>query len=171
MTDHSVQDLLPDYAAGRLDVVTARGVEEHLAACHTCAAELELVRAIAAGREPVPAGLETRVRTAMNAAMDARAGHEEPTPVIRLQGRGRGWSWLLSPWTGVVTAALVAIVAGAIVFGGGPGTTAADADLMALGETAPYGALPGADGQLAGMALLDDLSEEQLEELLGELEL
>jgi len=164
MTDHSVRDLLPELAAGRLDDEAARRVEAHVEDCPECAAELDVLWALDGARPVVPAGLEDRVRAAVHEEMRQAAA-----PVIRLEPRRRSWIW--SPWVAAAAAAVVAVLGGTLVLGGGDEPLPAETEILALETEAPYGSLPGTSGDLAGVAMLDDLSEEELEQLLVELEL
>jgi anti-sigma factor RsiW len=165
--EHVERERLPDLAAGLLDPVEARRVEAHVADCTACAEELALLRRLADARTPAPEGLEARIRQAMHRELDARQA-PRPVPEIRLKRARRPWTWVLSPWTGAVAATLIAVVAGTLVLYDGDATGDTDTSaLIAMETAAPYGTMPGADGELAGMATLDDLSEAQLEELLG----
>lgn len=170
LNGHAERELLPDHAAGRLDPVRAGRLESHVARCDACAAELRLLRQLAAARTAAPAGLETRIREAVNRDLDAGEA-TRAVPEIRLGTTRRPWAWILSPWTGAVAATLIAVVAGTLALDHRNDADAVEATALIAMETAtPYGTLPGADGELAGMATLDDLSEAQLEELLGELQ-
>lgn len=170
LDEHLERELLPGYAAGLLDTVRAAEVDAHVAGCDACAAELRLLRRLAAARAVVPAGLEGRIREAVHQELDARETRR-PAPEIRLGRPRRPWAWVLSPWTGAVAATLIAVVAGTLALYDGNDADDLDTTAVVAMETAtPYGTLPGADGELAGMATLDDLSEAQLEELLGELQ-
>lgn len=56
-----VRDVLPDYAQDRAMDVDRRALERHVASCDACAAELRLVRLIAAQAHVPAAGLGERV--------------------------------------------------------------------------------------------------------------
>lgn len=49
-----MRDALPDLIHGRLDALQAAQVEQHVAACAECAAELELLRVVAASAPAAP---------------------------------------------------------------------------------------------------------------------
>jgi hypothetical protein len=61
----NVRDRLPDLMAERLDDAEAAEVRSHVALCKACAAELALVRSLAADVVTVPIDLEARVLLAV----------------------------------------------------------------------------------------------------------
>ncbi len=85
----SIQDLLPDLVAGRLDADEASRVTAHVDGCPACAAELAVVRAArAAFARSAPAVDVARIVSAL------------PTPVVplasRRQRRTRWASWKIA---------------------------------------------------------------------------
>ena len=139
-----VLERLPDLAADRLDDVSAAELSRHVAGCAECAEELRLLRVLAAGTPPVPAGLEARIRAA--AVGDRRRGTR--------------------PWWGLAAAAVAAVALGIGVISDGSGTV----DVPEyVAEGGAVEAWISSDGEIAGAAALDDLSEEALLTLLDEL--
>ena len=86
----NVRELLPDYAAGRLDESVAAGIEGHLAACDECREELDLVEMLFATRVAPPAGLDDRIVSAL----------------------GRRKTVAHRPWWGLSAAAVAAVALG-----------------------------------------------------------
>lgn len=163
-----VRDLLPDYARARLDPVRSSRVDAHVAQCEDCAAELAILNRLAEDVVVPPPGLAERVRSALEVELAAVT----PTATIRLRGGRRPW-WR-SFWTpaAVLATAIVALIVTRAV---GPGTKdPLDSAAMLVAEdtgvVAPYGDWPGADGTVAGLAMLDDLSSQQLQTLLDRME-
>ena len=60
-----IRDALPDYLNGTLDGARTAEVRAHLAACNECAAELELLRIVAASAPAAPAIDITRIANAI----------------------------------------------------------------------------------------------------------
>lgn len=164
------RDDLPGFAAGGLDAVRHRDIDAHLASCEGCRGAFEAVLAVRSATAPVPDGLETRIREAV------RAGSTKPqtawNPRLRdpsAAGSARGRAahrW--RPWA-VPVAAAAAI---ALVWVGVDELQRETTLPVELTEESylPFGAWPAADGQVAGDPLLSELSEEQLEQLLEEMQ-
>ena len=92
-----------------------------------------------------------------------------PTPVIRLAPRGAGWrGW--GPW-----ALPLAAAAALILWLGGNGLRSGPSEEPAATVDAvdadydPYGAWPGSNGMVAGDLVLSELTVEELEALLEEM--
>ena len=160
-------DALVDLAAGTLEPERAERVEAHLATCSDCRSALAVIQAVRRAPTPVPEELEARLRAAVRD--DASA----PAPAVRLERRqspGPGWRW--RPWA--LPAAVVAAVA--VWLGGNrvlaPDAPAADEAEMAEVDTEypPYGAWPASNGMVAGDVVLSELSVEELEALLEEMD-
>lgn len=163
-----VRDLLPEYARGRLDPVRSSQVEAHVAQCEDCAAELAMLNLLAEDAVVPPAGLADRVRHALEAEL---AGTAQVAP-IRLHGARRPW-WR-SFWTpaAVLATAIAALIVTRAVAPGTKDPLDSAAMLVAedTGVVAPYGDWPGADGTVAGLAMVDNLSAQQLQTLLDRME-
>jgi hypothetical protein len=159
MTIHDcdgMRELLPLLAGGRLDDVRTRAVTDHLLACASCAQELAVLRGVAALRPEAPAGLETRIGAALRQA-PARGRFPDRFMALRR-----------APLAAAATFA-VALLGGALLYermGGADterGEPALDATLVWAG---------GADDPLVqGAATLAELTDEELETLLAELDL
>jgi putative zinc finger protein len=60
-----MRDLLPDYLNGKLDAARTAEVRAHVVACDECAAELELLRIVAASAPAAPSMDVTRIANAI----------------------------------------------------------------------------------------------------------
>lgn len=156
-------DALIERAAGALDGERATRLDAHLAECADCTASLATVRALQAAPLSVPAGLEARIRTAVREVGVPAAPHPNP-PARQRPGRAR-WRLWAAPLA--AAAALAALWIGV----GLPGASDQAADTVAVFEDYDlYGAWP-ADGLIvAGEPVLSELSVEELEWLLLEME-
>jgi hypothetical protein len=187
-------DDIVERAAGRLDGGRARRLDRHLAECADCAATVDVVASVRAAPVPVPGDLEARVRAAVAAAQaggeatrQAPGAGEETGPGAALDApvrparaadrtgpvrtrRTAGWR----PWAVPLAVAAAAAVVWLGVEAGeadpGAGTEGAPGVGTLLETDSPYGAWPAADGTVAGDPLLSDLSEEDLERLLEDME-
>lgn len=165
-----VRDLLPDYARDRLSGPQVNRVKAHVARCEDCAAELAVLSALGAGAVMPPPGLARRVQSALDAELV-----ESPSapPQIRLRsGRRPWWRRLWTPAAVLATAAAALLVTRSVQTGSTRDALDSAATLAAsdTAVAAPYGDWPGADGVVAGLAMLDDLSAEQLQTLLDRME-
>lgn len=157
----SARDLAPEWVRGALEPGAAREVAAHVAACDDCAAEANVVRALLGAPVDVPAGLHERIILAVG---------RPAAPWYRGHGRA---------------VALAATAAGVLLLGrsvldrepgdaapGGAPVPVAEASGSVLGEALapPYSGWPGADGVLAGSVVLQDLSDDELELLLQEMD-
>lgn len=158
-------DALVDLARGDLERERAERVEGHLAGCEACRGALEVIRAVRAAPAPVPAGLEARIRDAVRGGVAAEssiraARAPRPNP-------WRGWR----PWAlpvAAVAALALWIGAAELLSPGDPGDTVGSG--VTTMEYVPYGAWPGSNGELAGDLVLSELSVEELEALLEEMQ-
>ena len=142
----SIRELLPDFAAGRLESDGVDAVEAHLPTCAECRAELELIQMLLASPPAVPSGLEGRVTAAVKAAR---------RPMRR-------------PWWGISAAAVAALALGIGVTTERPETV--DGPVPAFASETEEGDLwLSDDGLVAGAPSVDDLSDEALIQLLEEL--
>lgn len=142
----SIRDDLPHYAAAVLESDRMRTVERHLQECADCRAEHELLVVL---RTPLqaPAGLEARVRHAVAAA---------PARRRRIHGR----------------AVLAAGIAAAAVTGTLLVTRDTDDPVVAATGVDPVGLgwATRTDPLLHGGPGLEQLSDEELEQLLEEMQ-
>ena len=139
------RDLLPIWVREELDAPERRFVEEHVAGCEECRGDVSLLRTLRASAPTPPLDLEARVRSSVAA-----------TPVRR-------HAWMSRQFA---AAAVVVLALGtALIWNQRPG----DGDSVLTEEPLAL-TWPSDDGFIAGVALLDDLTDEALEELLEELE-
>ncbi len=148
----SIRDLLPEWAAGRLDAADAAAVRTHLGRCGACAEEAALLRTLGRHRLEAPAGLERRI---LHAADRARARRR----VVRPLGAA---AVIALTWFGAGVLLLDDAAA--------PRPTAAVDGEPIGGPVRPFSGWPGTDGLLAGALMVDALTDEELELLLAELE-
>ncbi len=141
-----MRDDLPDLLAGDLEEVGKGRVEEHLETCAGCRARLDLLRELRAARPEPPEGLERRIEEALLAVP-----------------AGRRWMRIAVP----VAAALVVALGTALLQRGG-GRPDEPAGFVWLESVPAFWHTE--DGVVAGAPLLDELSEEVLENLLQEME-
>lgn len=172
----SYADALVERARGRLEVGRARQVEAHLETCGDCRAALAVIEAVQRAAVEVPDGLEARLQAAVRgpahsagpaAVPDAgdpvRAGVASERPARTPTGRWpRRGAWALP----LAAAAALAIWLGAELLGPPNGESAGEV----AAEVEPYGAWPASDGVVAGELVLSELSVEELEALLEEME-
>jgi anti-sigma factor RsiW len=152
-------DALVDLAAGSLEEGRAERVKAHLESCEDCRAALAVIREVRRSPAPVPHDLEARIRAAV------RGGSSAPAP-IRRPAPWRGWR----PWAlpALAAAALALWVGGTAILSGG---SAGDGQVTEVAvEYDPYGAWPASDGMVAGDLVLSELTVDELEALLEEMQ-
>jgi len=151
LTCESVRDELPTLLAGACAPADAAAINAHLAVCPECRAEADFITRLRRFSVAAPPELALRVRAAT-------------------VQRPRRWAFPARPALAAAAALLIAL--GVLrLLGTGPDqiavTAPADADaLLPL----PTGALPGADGILAGSVVLESLTDDELALLLAEME-
>jgi anti-sigma factor RsiW len=147
-----VRDVYPDVVNGTAEPSLELAVRAHLAECEECRAEAALVDALHAEQIVLPAGLHERV---------ARAA---------VQPQRRAWHLRRSD------IAMAATLAAALLGGGLylqlQDDTPAPATANAVQHTPAHGlgSVGVEDAMISGKSSLDDLSIEQLEKLLGEVQ-
>lgn len=142
-----VREVYPDVLRGQADAELATAVRAHIAGCAECRAEAELIALLFGASVPVPAGLHARVMRELEAAPRAR----------RIAPRHL---------------AMAATVAAALIGG-----------TLLIDSTRPPAATPVSTSQESGLGVvtvdaamatgtgsLEDLTIEELEQLLGEIE-
>lgn len=139
-----VKDLLAPWVREELGAEDRRSVEEHVAGCEECRAEASLVRALHAGVPIPPDDLQARVQASSAA-----------TPLRRS-------AWV-SPRLAAAAVAVLALGT-ALVWHQQRGD-----GLGGSGEEPLVLTWPTDDGFIAGVAMLDDLSDEALAALLQDL--
>lgn len=153
-----VADRLPDLEAGTLAAAEAGAAEAHLRSCAACRAERDVVLTVRGARPTAPLGLAAAVLAALDA------------PAARQSGVRRLPSWTYGARPLLAAAAVTVFLVGGVLWLG-DGELSDDELLADASVEAPaVAALPGEDGLLAGAPVLADLSEEELELLLEELE-
>ncbi|MGK7311399.1 MAG: anti-sigma factor family protein [Candidatus Longimicrobiales bacterium M2_2A_002] len=167
-------DALVDLVRGELEPGRAERVEAHLETCDACRAELAVVRAVRQSPAPVPDGLDARIRTAVaeRLAVGARAAggsiESTPRPVAGPRARSPWQRWRIWALPAAAAAALTLWVGGALVLpSDGAGPTATTEPTAGYD---PYGVWPTADGVVAGDVVLSELTVEELEALLEEMQ-
>lgn len=156
----SVLPLLPEWIRGEAGDDEGRRVEAHVAGCADCAAEAELLRALRASRPEPPAELAARIKGGLRAA-EARPG-ASPGWIP--------WEWsALVPRLAAVAAVLVLAASVLLLPGEDGGDGAGDLGIELALDQVPEVWL-SEDGMVAGAPLLSDLTEEEMESLLEEME-
>lgn len=144
----AVRELIPDLVRGGLSPGQGTAVREHVASCAECRAELALARGLFSTRAEVPVALADRVIEAVHAD---RPGSTRP-------------------WWGVSAAAIAALALGIGIVS--QPSSVDTVEVPGYAYEVDEGVLwSSEDGLLAGAPLLDDLTDEALEQLLDELTL
>jgi anti-sigma factor RsiW len=150
----TVQDLLPAYVRTELPPAEAAAVASHVGTCSNCAEEASVVRLVYAAQTPVPAGLEARVLLAVH----------RPAP-------GRVWA---SVRLAAAAAVAAVVVGGSLVIQrvvlldssvAAPAIVTLDAN-----DASTFSWAAAENPWLHGSSALQQLSVEELELLLAELE-
>jgi anti-sigma factor RsiW len=170
----STRDLLPDLLSGGLEGDRLSAIRDHLESCGECRQELELIQAIRESREvEVPPDLEARIQARIRAELGGDRKVRELAPqernsagwVDRL-GFGRG-GFRAPAWALSAAAVLILALGIARIWNGSGPSPTLDPVVVASQEPLPEAWLWD-DGIVAGAPVFDDLSEEDLEELLKE---
>ena len=148
-----VKDLLPGWTGHELEESDRAVVAAHVSSCESCTEEVELIRRIQVAAFSTPASLASEIKSAVAAEIESDAGVED--------GRVRHFfGWRLSAAASVVLAL---------------GTGVIWQRMQALPEVGPLGQDPFAvvwpsdDEDVAGVPMLEDLSDEDLALLLEDL--
>ncbi len=149
----NVRDLLPELLSEKLDAVTTAALRAHLASCADCQAEYNVAALIAETRLDVPAGLEQRV-------FAAAAGR-------------RGTVWTRGRMAAAATIAVAVIGGSTWLSQMLPRQNVATGGVAVAESTAvPAGGFIGVDDAfVSGTSSLSDLTVEELQKLLVEMEL
>jgi anti-sigma factor RsiW len=159
------RDALVDRAAGCLDAERARWLDAHLLECPECAETLRTVRALMSAPLAVPAGLELRVLAAVRDARSPAAARSDRE--VRADDAGRSprwWGWMVP-----LAAAAAGIAIWVSTERAGP-DDGPSSPMAVFEEYEPYGTWPAYDVVVAGQPVLSELSIEELESLLLEME-
>lgn len=144
-----VLDVYPDVLNGRADAALAQQVRAHVAACDDCGADIELLEALHAEPILVPAGLHERVVKATRS----------PQPRWRI-GRSE---------LAMVATLAMAVIGGSLLVSNDTVPTAPAPVIRPVAQQS-YGLIGVEEAMMSGKASLEDLSIEELESLLKELE-
>lgn len=148
-TCDTVRDRLPGLATGEVTADEAFTVERHLAACAECAGERDVLTLLRSGMPEVPAGLEARIARAVRVGTPVKA-RTRPVPSY------------------AVAAGLACVVlTGSLLLRNGLSPLADRPE--SIGSEVSMG-WPTVDPILRAAPVLTDLTVEQLESLLAELE-
>jgi len=141
MNCDTVRDLYPDLVNDKLDTTTAARVRSHVASCDECSAEIAILDNI---RQPiqVPVAFENRV---------AQAARKRPR-----FGRGE---------FAMAATLAAALIGGSVIFEMQNRTV-----VVPVADAPHVGAVGVEDAMLTGTRSLEDLSVEELQKLLGEME-
>lgn len=152
-----VREIYPDVLHGKADAETSAAVRAHIASCDECAADSALLDAVHAQPVAVPAGLHKRITAAVRA----------PVPERR--------AWNVGRRAMALAASVAVVVIGGSVFvltnDGSRATPYALRPTPPMPAAAPsLGAVGVEDAMMSGKSSLEDLSVEQLQKLLGDIE-
>lgn len=148
-----VKDLLPEWVRSELEESDRAIVSIHISSCESCSGEVELLRRIQAATFSTPASLASEIKSAVALEIDSGAGVE-------------------FDWAGLFTGRRLAAAASVVL---ALGTALIWQRTQALPEVGPLGEDPFAvvwpsdDADVAGVPMLDGLSDEDLAVLLEEL--
>lgn len=163
------RDLLPELTAGALPPDVAEEVREHLAGCTACAEEARAVGILLAARPEVPEGLAERIqgalRTELGASTPSEISKVPEKRIVPLRHRRLAPAWALSAAAVVV----LSLGIGIVWDGESIPDVGSDPVQVVMEEELPESWLWD-DGMVAGGPVYDDLSDEDLEALIQELE-
>jgi len=159
-----VRELLPEWVSGTLDPDQLEAVESHISTCPSCTGEAALIRMLVAGRPEPPSDLQERIRSRVREELVAgeRPGKSR---VLRLPRR-----WPVTPVWALSAAALAILSLGiGVLWQGGTPEVTVDPVEVASQEPLPEAWLWD-DGVVAGAPVYDDLTDEELQALIEEME-
>lgn len=169
--DGEMRDLLPLFARGKLPPADRARVDAHVAHCEACAAELEVLRAVSLAFS-VPALDAARIANALPVRRRASGG----VP-FRRQSLWRIAASLTLMITGVATVMVVRqraasnpAAATAPRDTGGPASPGGAVPAASVASSGAQPAAGAAEGGLGFGVSLSDLTDAQLETLLGSLD-
>jgi hypothetical protein len=148
-----IRELLPSLVRGELSARDAIISQTHADSCAECSSELRLVRLIADTMAPVPAGLEERVITAVRTAR----------PVQQM----RRWTPARLAMAATIAAAMIG---GSAIYQrmriGGPAT----GEMLSMNDASYAGWAAAEDAMLHGGSAIQEMSVQELELILAELD-
>jgi predicted anti-sigma-YlaC factor YlaD len=145
-----VLDVYPDVLNGKADGAAAESVRAHIAGCEECRAAAALLEAVYADRVSAPAELRERVVR----------GLAQPRARRRFTRSDMAMAATLA----------AALIGGSVILQSRQNQTQQPAAAVQSQAQLGVGFVSVEDAMLSGDASLDDLSVEQLEKLLGEIE-
>lgn len=154
---------LSDFIDGELDAADQAALEEHLAACDTCAGTIAELRAVVAAAAAAPR--EVRPDTDLWAGIAARIGNAD-TPVVRIDSRpARGRRYAFSATQLAAAAVILVALSGAAAWhlAGRSGEVA-----EMTGTLVHAAGAPSQSGRLVGMTAVP--SDPELDRAIAELE-
>jgi hypothetical protein len=148
MSCEYVRDIAPELLAQRVDAKTDAAVRAHLQSCADCHAELAVASAVVSARLAVPAGLDRRIESALRGRVPAR----------------RHWP------IAAAAAVVVAMLGGSALIHSVLDRAQNTGEGAAVTEGQGAGWFSVDDAFMSGASSLRDLSVEELEKLLVELD-
>jgi predicted anti-sigma-YlaC factor YlaD len=145
-----IREVYPDVLNGTADAETAAAVHLHIVDCAECRAETELLAQLHAVTVPIPSGLGERVLAAAHEAPHQRHGF----------GKGR---------LAMAATVVAAVIGGSLLLD----TTRApqqQTPTVAQTSSSGLGVITVEAAMMSGTGSLQDLTVEELEQLLGEME-
>lgn len=155
MKRDQIQDRLPEWVAGRLDPEEERSVRRAVEADGELREEADLLRSLRRTRPDLPPGLEEQILSAVSRSRSTGAS-----------GGGTVHRWEIPRWA-MATAAALVVALGILDVATRRSVPGPDPYAVAL-EAAP-GTWQDDDGVVAGAPVLDDLSDQALDDLLREM--
>jgi anti-sigma factor RsiW len=152
------KDLLPEWIRGELGESDRAVVLQHLSSCASCSEEVELLRRIQAAAFSTPASLASEIKSVLAAkvAVVGEIGSDA--------GFEYSWAWHFGGRRLAAAATVVLALGAGLIW----------QRMQALPEVGPLGQDPFAvvwpsdDADVAGVPMLEDLSDEDLALLLEE---
>jgi anti-sigma factor RsiW len=156
-----VKDLLPEWIRHELGESDRAVVSAHVSSCAACLEEVELLENIQAAAFSTPASLASEIKSAVAAEIKSLVAAEIELDVgVQYSQAGRFTGWQLP------AAATVLLALGSAVIWQ---RTQVLPEVGPLGQD-PFAVVwPSDDAEVAGVAMLADLSDEELALLLEEL--
>ncbi len=172
-----VRDLLPELHHGDLSSAVRHEVDAHLSSCGECREILDFLRRVERERPEAPASALKAARAAAAREFAERPLYSGPEPVdegvVPLNTFRDRPRWLSELRWSLPAAAILVIALGTSViwFGdGGPQTGVLDSVEATESDVDGYAFYMGEDPVIAGGVVLEELSDDELQTLLEELE-
>jgi anti-sigma factor RsiW len=148
-----MKDLLPEWVRRELGESDRAVVTAHVSSCESCSEDVELLRRIQAAAFSTPVSLASKIKSAVAAEIESDIGVEG------------GWAGRFARWRLPAAATVVLALGTALIWQ----RTQALPEVGPLGQD-PFAVVwPSDDADVAGVPMLADLSDQDLELLLEEL--